>query len=72
MHARKNIVLKAKGLIVPTGTWQFNDATQLFAGNMDSAYIDFSASANTKELHLIGTSLDGSQSFHMELFARYF
>ncbi len=55
------------GLIVPTGTWQFNDDAQLFAGNMDSAYID--SSSSTKILHLVGTSLDGSQSFNMELYS---
>ena len=28
---------EGNGLVVPTGTWQFNDNTQLFAGNVDSS-----------------------------------
>ena len=63
---------EGNGLVVPTGTWQFNDNTQLFAGNVDSAYIDSTSSLNTKILHLIGTSLDGSQSFNLELYASSF
>lgn len=59
-------------LKVPTGTWQFSDSSHLFAGNMDSAYIDSTSSLNTKILHLIGTSLDGSQSFNLELYASSF
>ena len=69
---QKEYSLEGNGLIVPTGTWQFNDSTHLFAGNMDSAYIDSSSSLNTKILHLIGTSLDGTQSFNMELYANSF
>jgi hypothetical protein len=53
-----------------TGSWQFNDSLQLFSGNMDSVYID--SSSSTKVLHLIGTSLNGSQTFHMQLFADTF
>ncbi|KAA9041746.1 hypothetical protein FW778_06930 [Ginsengibacter hankyongi] len=56
----------------PTGTWQFNDSSQLFAGNMDSSYIDSSTSFNTKILHLIGKSLDGTQTFNLELYAPSF
>ena len=59
-------------LKVPTGTWQFSDSSKLFAGNMDSAYIDSTSSLNTQILHLIGTSLDGSQSFNLELYASSF
>ena len=59
-------------LKVPTGTWQFSDSSHLFAGNMDSAYIDSTSSSNTQILHLIGTSLDGSQSFNLELYASSF
>ncbi|MEO8415019.1 MAG: hypothetical protein ABI472_15225 [Ginsengibacter sp.] len=68
----KEYSLETGGLTAPTGTWQFNDSLALFAGNMDSAYIDFSSANNTKELQLIGTSLDGSQNFHMHLFADAF
>jgi hypothetical protein len=69
---QKEYSVEEGGLKVPTGTWQFNDSTQLFIGNMDSAYIDSTSSLNTKILHLIGTSLDGSQSFNMEIYANSF
>ena len=69
---QKEYSVEEGGLKVPTGTWQFSDSTQLFVGNMDSAYIDSTSSLNTKILHLIGTSLDGSQSFNMELYANSF
>ncbi|MGH2562885.1 MAG: hypothetical protein ACRDE5_00115 [Ginsengibacter sp.] len=68
---QKEYSTEGNGLIVPTGTWQFNDSTQLFAGNMDSAYIDSSSPGN-KILHLIGKSLDGSQNFNLELYAGSF
>src|SRR5450631_2048568 len=69
---QKEYSVEEGGLKVPTGTWQFNDSSQLFVGNMDSAYIDSTSSLNTKILHLIGTSLDGTQSFNMELYANSF
>lgn len=69
---QKEYSIEGNGLIVPTGTWQFNDSSRLFAGNIDSAYIDSSISVNTKILHLIGKSLDGSQNFNMELYANSF
>ena len=69
---QKEYSVEEGGLIVPTGTWQFSDSTKLFAGNMDSAYIDSTSSLNTQILHLIGTSLDGSQSFNLELYASSF
>ncbi len=60
----------ASGLILSTGAWQFNDSTTLYAGNMDSAYID--SSTSTHVLHLVGTSLTGSQHFEMLLYANKF
>ena len=69
---QKEYSIEQGGKATPTGTWQFNDSTQLFAGNMDSAYIDSSASLTTKILHLIGKSLDGTQSFNLELYAPSF
>ncbi len=53
--------------IVPAGTWQFNDSTKLFTGNMDTAYIE--TTGTTKILHLKGTALTGGQLFHLQLFA---
>jgi len=69
---RKEYSLEGSGLNVPAGTWQFNDSLKLFSGNMDSAFIDYSSNTNTKELNLIGTSLDGSQTFQLHLFADTF
>jgi hypothetical protein len=60
----------ANGLLVSTGAWQFNDSTTLYAGDMDSAYID--SSTSTQVLHLVGTSLTGSQNFQMLLYANKF
>ena len=51
----------------PVGTWQFNDSTVLYTGNMDSAYIE--TTATTKTLHLRGTSTDGAQTFNLNLYA---
>ena len=69
---QKEYSVEHGGKTTPSGTWQFNDSTQLFAGNMDSVYIDSSTSLNTKILHLIGKSLDGTQSFNLELYAPSF
>src|SRR6185312_12601988 len=66
---QKEYSTESGGLIVPTGTWQFNDSTNLFAGNMDSAYVENSTSLNTHILHLLGTSLAGNQKFNMQLYA---
>src|SRR5665647_543159 len=67
---QKEYSIEHGGKTAQTGTWQFNDSTQLFAGNMDSAYID--SSTSTKILHLVGKSLDGMQSFNLELYANSF
>ncbi len=53
-----------------TGTWEFKDGGTLFKGNMDTAYIFNPGS--TPELHLIGTSLDGTQTFNLVLYASNF
>ncbi len=67
---KKEYSIEKNSLQVHTGTWQFNDSLTLYSGNMDSAYID--SSGGTKVLYLIGTSLDGKQNFHMELYADTF
>lgn len=72
-HAcRKEYSLEGAGLKVPSGTWEFKDSLTQFQGNMDTAYIVSSTGTNTKELHLIGTSSDGSQTFDMQLFSDSF
>ena len=49
------------------GTWQFNDSTKLFTGNIDTAYID--ATGATRIMTLQGKSSDGSQTFLLHLYA---
>ncbi|MEO6188347.1 MAG: hypothetical protein ABIO82_06230 [Ginsengibacter sp.] len=52
------------------GTWEFRDGGTLFQGNMDTAFI--SNPGSTPELHLIGKSLDGTQTFNLVLYASNF
>jgi hypothetical protein len=68
----KEYSLEGGGLKVPVGTWEFADSLKQFQGNMDTAFTSSSPGSDTKELQLIGTSLDGSQNFHMDLFADTF
>ncbi len=67
---QKEYSVELGGVVAPTGSWEFKDGSKQFQGNMDTAYID--SSGATKELHLIGTSLDGSQTFHLHLYANNF
>ena len=53
--------------ITAAGTWQFNDSTKLYAGNIDTAYIE--TTATTKTLNLVGKSADGQQNFLLHLYA---
>jgi hypothetical protein len=54
-------------IVTPAGTWQFNDDTKLYAGNIDTAYIE--TTGTTKTLNLIGKSADGQQNFLLHLYA---
>ena len=56
-----------EGVVTPAGTWQFNDGTQQYLGNMDSAYIE--TTATTKTMNLVGKNADGSQNFLLHLYA---
>lgn len=67
---QKEYSIELGGVVVPAGNWEFKDGTKQFQGNMDTAYID--STGATKELHLIGTSLDGSQTFHLHLYSNNF
>ncbi|MEO8763297.1 MAG: hypothetical protein ABI416_03380 [Ginsengibacter sp.] len=69
---KKEYSLEGGGLKVPSGTWSFKDNLKSFVGNMDTAYIVSLPGTGTKELDLIGTSGDGSQTFHLQLFADAF
>ncbi len=55
---------------IAAGNWQFKEGGKEFAGNMDTAYIN--RANQLKELHLIGTSNDGQQTFHLVLYADTF
>ena len=67
---QKEYSIESGGVVPPSGTWDFKEGAKQFQGNMDTAYID--SSGAIKELHLIGTSLDGSQTFHLHLYADNF
>ena len=57
-----------EGVVTPPGTWQFNDDTKLYTGNIDTAYIE--TSGTTKTLRLIGrSSTDNKQNFLLQLYA---
>ena len=56
-----------EGVVTAAGTWQFNDSTKLYIGNMDSAYIE--TTGTTKTMNLKGKTADGSQNFLLHLYA---
>ncbi len=56
-----------EGVVTSAGTWQFNDSTKLYTGNMDSAYIE--TTGTTKKMNLIGRTADGTQNFLLHLYA---
>ena len=62
---QKEYSLEGSNIKLPAGTWQFNDSSRLFRGNMDTAYID--SSGGTKTMNLMGTSLAGGEFFSMLL-----
>lgn len=64
---QKEYSLEGVNVKVPVGSWQFKDSLRQFTGVIDTAYID--SSANTKKLHLIGTSSLGTENFTLELFS---
>ena len=67
---QKEYSVENGNLKLPTGSWEFKNAGAQYIGDMDTAYI--AVAGSTKELHLIGTSLDGTQKFHLHLFADTF
>lgn len=52
------------------GNWQFKEGGTQFAGDIDTAFI--SDANQLKELHLMGTSNDGTQQFNLILFGNSF
>lgn len=67
---QKEYSVENGGKTLPAGNWEFADSTHTYTGNMDSA--SFVSTGATKELHLNGTSTDGSQHFSMILYADSF
>ena len=63
---RKEYSIENHNNTLAAGNWQFTEGGKEFAGDMDTTFIIDGNSAN--ELHLVGTSNDGSQSFHMVLY----
>ena len=64
---QKEYSLEGANVKLPSGSWQFNDSTKLYKGNIDTAYLD--SSGPTKILNLIGTSLAGTESFSLQLYS---
>ncbi|MEO7394516.1 MAG: hypothetical protein ABIU11_06190 [Chitinophagaceae bacterium] len=67
---QKEYSIEGGNLVLPTGTWEFKDGQGQFQGNMDTSYLV--SSGSTQELHLIGSSFDGTQTFHLLLFSNNF
>lgn len=67
---KKEYSIEKNGSKGQSGTWQFTDSNHTYKGTMDSAYII--SSGFTQQLHLDGTSNDGSQHFFMVLYADTF
>lgn len=55
---------------LPFGNWQFSEGGTDFAGTIDTTYIKDGGSI--KEMHLVGKSNDGTQGFHLVIFANDF
>jgi hypothetical protein len=66
---RKEYSIEGAGGKLAVGNWEFMANTH-YMGNMDSAYIISTGASN--ELHLEGTSNDGSQKFNMVLYSDSF
>lgn len=66
---RKEYSIEGAGGKLAVGNWEFMTNAH-YMGNMDSAYIISTGSSN--ELHLEGTSNDGSQKFNMVLYSDSF
>ncbi|HEV8079756.1 MAG TPA: hypothetical protein VGP43_03520 [Chitinophagaceae bacterium] len=55
-------------VITPAGTWEFNDSSKQYIGNMDTAYIQTIA-PSTKIMTLMGRTANGQQTFLLHLYA---
>jgi hypothetical protein len=53
---------------IAAGNWEFKEGNTQFVGIIESAYIEILA-GNKKQIHLLGTSLNGPETFHLHLSA---
>lgn len=66
----KELSLENVNNSLAAGTWQFSEGNSNFMGNIDTAFIKKGATIN--EMHFLGTSKDGSQTFNLVLYADTF
>jgi len=67
---KKEFSIEAGKTTTSAGNWEFSDSSVLYSGNIDS--VSIVNTGVTKELHLDGTSLDGSQDFNLVLYSDSF
>jgi hypothetical protein len=67
---KKEFSIEAGDISNSAGTWEFSDSSAFYSGNIDS--VSISNTGVTKELHLDGKSLDGSQDFSLVLYSDSF
>ncbi len=66
----KEYSVETGGKQLSAGNWEFKDSVREYMGNIDTAYI--ADAVNTKQLNLIGKSLDGTESWSLRLYADTF
>lgn len=66
----KEYSVETGGKGLPAGNWEFKDSSREYMGQIDTAYI--TDAGNTKQLNLIGKSLDGKENWSMRFYADTF
>lgn len=66
----KEYSVETGGKQLSSGNWEFKDSTREYMGSIDTAYIN--DAVNTKQLNLIGKSIDGSEEWSLRLYADTF
>lgn len=66
----KEYSVETGGKQLPAGNWEFKDSAREYMGQIDTAYI--TGVGNTKQLNLIGKSLDGIENWSLRLYADEF
>ena len=62
----KDLSLEGAGSLKASGSWNFNESSKLYDGNIDTAFIQ--SNGGTKVLHLQGPSLISNQLFNLNLY----